>query len=536
VKKNIFLKVITVGTILALSSMPLHSKWFRRKKESKIKQNEPVAHIRFGNQLHSDEVEFLNNRRPIVKAVVEKITGLASEKNDIPTISVVCSGGGYRAMLGSIGAWSGLEQIGVFDAVTYISSLSGSTWALGLLMSMRVTISQLKKYISQQLLADFYEIHRADARLIGRMLFDKLSSSQSFTSVDLFGGLLANHLLKGYFGKNCQRVHLSDQGEYIKKGNVPFPIYTAIDGRMGAVANPAWYEFTPFEIGSAEYAAYVPTWAFGQRCNNGVSLKNVPEQSLGFLFGIFGSAFGAHVGLAWDRVLKELTPSFMKSSIEKFLIKSKIAQVRFAWARVHNFMFGIEDCELKKLKNLKLVDGGIACNLPYLPVSGQRSERAPDILIFFDFSRSRVPDSLQKSEAYAREKNLKFPVIDYTDIEKRVISIFKDENDPEVPVVIYMPRISDHQLWDEKKQYARYKKYRIIEGFDFSECAESGPCTTLNFTYSLRASRQVMDQMEFNVVACEDAIIDTIKWVMERKPSSAKAYDFAEASTDATAD
>jgi hypothetical protein len=180
-------------------------------------------------------------------------------------------------------------------------------------------------------------------------------------------------------------------------------------------------------------------------------------------------------------------------------------------------MFGIGNNPLKKQKNIKLIDGGIACNLPYLPVSGQRPERMPDILMFFDFSHSRIPDSLQKSEMYAREKGLKFPVIDYTDIENKVISIFMDEHDPEVPVVIYMPRISDHQLWQDKKCEAKFRKYRIIEDFEFGHCAASGPCKTLNFTYSSRASRQVMDQMEFNVVACKKAIIDVIKWVMERK-------------------
>lgn len=511
--------ILVVSILVLMPSVAMHGIWKWRKKTIAKDSAHALegAEVRFGNQLHPSEVEFLNNRRPKIKAALEKITGLTSENGRVPTISIVCSGGGYRAMLGSIGAWSGLEQIGVFDAVTYISTLSGSTWALGLLMSTRMTIGHLKKYVKHQLTANFYEIRRADARLIGRMFFDKIQSQQWLTTVDLFGAFLARHLLKGHFGADCQKVHLSDQADYIRNGDIPFPIYTAIDGQMRAVANPAWYEFTPFEIGSAEYGAYVPSWAFGRRFNNGISINNSPEQSLGFLFGIFGSAFCAHVGLAWDRVLTDLAPSLMKNSIEKFLIKTKLAQLRLSWARVCNFMYGIEDSPLKKQKNMKLIDGGIACNLPYLPVSGQRVERMPDILIFFDFSHSRIPDSLQKSESYAREKGLKFPVIDYTNIEKKVISIFMDEHDLEVPVVIYMPRISDHQLWQDKKHEAQFKKYGIIEDFDFEECAASGPCKTLNFTYSSRASRQVMDQMEFNVVACEDAIIDAIKWVMERK-------------------
>jgi len=504
--------------LVGISSVAVYGKWYRRNK-NKVVDNvyrSVVAEVRLGNQLHPEEVRYLEKRKPKVRTALEKIVGMSLENKYQPTIALVCSGGGYRAMLGSLGAFSGLQEIGVFDAVTYISTLSGSTWALALLLSTQMTLAELKKYVSQRLVTDFYEIHRIDARLMVDMWFQKLRNHQSLTTVDLFGAFLAKHLLAGYFGNNCQKVHLSEQCSYVKEANVPFPIYTAIDGRMRAVHNPAWYEFNPFEIGSAEYATYVSTWAFGRRFEKGKSIDFAPEQSLGFLLGIFGSAFCAHIGIAWDRVLKDLAPSFMKTSIETFLVKSKVAQFRFSWARVRNFMVGLQNNPLKKSKNLKLIDAGIASNLPYLPVSGQRPERQSDILIFCDFSQM-IPHALKESENYAREKGLKFPVIDYNGIEKRTISIFKDEQDPTVPVVIYMPRISDKQLWKEKKQEAQFRKYRRISDFDFDTCAQSGFCKTINFRYKLRESHQVMDQMEFNVVANKNQIIDVIRWVIEQK-------------------
>jgi cytosolic phospholipase A2 len=511
-------KIMSLCFCIGISSIALYGRWFRKNKKEVIETTyqSHIAEVRFGNELHPEELEYLQNRRPKIRVALEKILGMSLENEYQPTISLVCSGGGYRAMLGSIGAFSGLQAIGLFDAVTYISTLSGSTWALGLLISTQMTVTQLKRYIVQRLTTDFYEIRRADARLMGNAFFQKLKNHQSLTTVDLFGAFLAKDLFSGHFGNNCQKVHLSGQSDYVKEGNVPFPIYTAIDGQMGAVYNPAWYEFTPFEIGSAEYAAYVPSWAFGRRFDKGKSINFVPEQSLGFLFGIFGSAFCGHVGLAWDRVLKDLAPSFMKSAIETFLVKTKIAQLRISWARVRNFMFGVENNSLKKNKNLKLVDSGIASNLPYLPVSGQRPERKSDIMIFFDFSQA-IPLALKQSEEYARSKGLKFPVIDYTDIEKRTISIFKDEQDSTVPVVIYMPRISDKNLWEEKKQDQRFRKYRRIKEFNFDECTVSGFCKTLNFNYRSYESQQIMDQMEFNVVANQDTIIDAIRWVVEQK-------------------
>ena len=477
-----------------------------------------VAHIRTGNELNKDEREFLLLRKPKIKQSLEKITNMSLENKRIPTISVICSGGGYRALLGTLGGLMGLEKIGVLDCVTYISTLSGSTWALGLWMSTGMNLQQLKKYIIKRLTLNFYHLTRIERRQIARMLLIKIAFKQPFSLVDLFGSLLAKHLLEGYFGDKTQMVHLSDQAQLIHKAHVPFPIYTAVDGRMRVARNPAWYEFTPFEIGSSEYGLYIPTWAFGRKFYNGQSLDYAPEQSLGFFFGIFGSAFGAHLGLAWERVIKYLTPSPLRSIIEKTIIKSRISNIRIFWATVFNFMKGMNtnDTSLSKQNYIKLIDAGIEYNLPYPPVSGERIERKSDILIFFDFSRRHIPYHLKKAEEYARRKGLKFPPIDYTDIDKKAISIFSDSNDNEVPVVIYMPRVSDHQLWQSKKEASAYKKYKNIEHFNFKDCAFSGFCHTLNFQYKQEQSKQVMNQMEFNVLANEEVIKEAILEVIER--------------------
>ena len=219
----------------------------------------------------------------------------------------------------------------------------------------------------------------------------------------------------------------------------------------------------------------------------------------------------------WNRSEHTISNGVIKSMIDKAFQHKIPAHIRLFWAQVPNFMFGLQDTDVSKNKNLKLVDAGLECNLPYLPVSGERAERKQDVLIFFDFSKSKIPSALKKAEEYARTRGLKFPKIDYTDIEKRTISIFKDEQDLTAPVVIYMPRISDAQLWQEKKKDPRYKKYSKVNNFDFEKCTESGFCNTTNFQYTRNQSQQVIDQMEFNVVANKDKIIDAIRWVVERE-------------------
>lgn len=52
----------------------------------------------------------------------------AHSHHQVPTIAVVGSGGGFRAMVGLSGAFRALVDTGVFDCLTYVSTLSGSSW------------------------------------------------------------------------------------------------------------------------------------------------------------------------------------------------------------------------------------------------------------------------------------------------------------------------------------------------------------------------------------------------------------------------
>ena len=55
------------------------------------------------------------------------------KKNDVdylqvPTIAVLGSGGGFRAMVSLSGVFCALKDMGILDCVTYVSGLSGSAW------------------------------------------------------------------------------------------------------------------------------------------------------------------------------------------------------------------------------------------------------------------------------------------------------------------------------------------------------------------------------------------------------------------------
>jgi len=489
------------------------------KLREKVIINNPyknsIASVRFGNVLCDEEQQYRIKRKEKVQKALECCLGRTLHNTYVPTISVVCSGGGYRAMFGTLGCFSGMERIGIFDATTYISTLSGSTWALGILMATGMSLSECKRYIAKNSIMDIKELASGDAQLMAHAFAVKFAFKQPCTLVDLFGGLLANRLLS-YYGDERHMIHLSDQVERVKNGEYPYPIYTAIDGRRSVIGDAPWYEFTPYEIGAADFAAYVPSWAYGRYFWNGKSIDDAPEQSLGFYFGVFGSAFGAHVGLMWERLIWQLPPSFVRSAIEKIVI-NPLNERRFFWASIPNYLHGVQGHVLRDKKMLKVLDAGIESNLPYPPVSGQRQERKPDILLFFDFFETGWENALSKCERYAHKHSLKFPKVNYDGIRDRMISIFKDESDPSVPVVIYMPRLSDKNVWQEKRKNSEFTRYYRISGFDIDQCTREGFCHTLNFEYNMHQSYQLMDQMEFNVVVNKDKILDEIRWVIDKK-------------------
>lgn len=472
------------------------------------------AVVRIGNELHPEERAFLQKRRPRVKAALEKMLGESLDGKYIPNIALVGSGGGYRAMFCTTGSLVGADRIGLLNATTYLSALSGSTWAVGTWFATGLPIRQFKKFLIEKAQRSLHEISLKEMKLIGEALRVKIAFDQPLSWVDLYGLMLGTVLLSD-FGKERHRVYLSHQAERVADGAWPYPIYTAVRAEENALAE--WYEFTPHEVGGSWLKKYTPTWALGRRFVDGYSVDYAPEQSLGFLMGIWGSAFGANVKQIYESISEHIHFSLTQELIEKILLK-EIGDDRLTCAELYNFVLGMRK-PITQQEILEMVDAGAypGFNLPYPPISGERLERKADIIIFLDASASvKNGIVLKEAEQYARAHDLKFPTINYRGIDERAISIFKDEYDPEVPVVIYMPRINDRMFWTalEKPEYAHYASY--IRDFDIEYCVEEDYCSTMNFEYTLDESTRLTMLTEFNMIMCKDAIANAIRWVIDQ--------------------
>lgn len=472
-----------------------------------------IAHARVGNELSVPEQRYRNKRTALVKKNLEKLLNKKIEK--IPHIALVCSGGGVRAMLSSLGALHACYTTGLYNVLMYLCALSGSTWMAGSYLSSDMALPQFKDWMVKSLQQGLAPT-LADIGGISNVLLLKKSLKQPLGMVDLYGALLANTML-GFTGSKRQTIKLSNQTKRIEKAQDPFPIYTAIHAQI--LKPEEWYEFTPYEIGSVWQGIYIPTWAFGRRFENGASVDFAPEQSFGFGLGIFGSAFAATARKIYKEYIESNIKIDLVRSTVNSILEAPIGEVRpFIPGYVYNYMKGMKSSKTPHDDLIGLADAGLDFNLPYPPISGHRTERKADIIIFIDASSGTLGAELVKVEQYARKHNLKFPIINYTGIEKKAISIFKDKNDSSVPVVIYMPLVKDNELWNRIKNNPKFEQfYMYLEHFNIQNCIENEQCGTFNFVYNEWQARQMAAVMECNVKACSGIILDEIaQWITKR--------------------
>jgi hypothetical protein len=351
-----------------------------------------------------------------------------------------------------------------------------------------------------------------DARLIGESLLTKYFFDEPFDAVDLYGVLLANELFAEK-GALKQRMTLSGQMEKVRALQVPFPIYTAIAAESIA-SESLWYEFNPIEIGApwiGSKGLYVPSWAYGRRFKNGTSVNFAPEQNFGVLMGTFGLAIGVTISRIIQEVgIKEkVQTTFVKNIIDRII--EEHGHRRFTTSDFANYTYQMSGAVYADKPVLRQVDAGIHINLPYTPVMGERPERMADIVIFVDASGDDIGKDLKATADFTRSKGFKFPAIDYSITTKKVPTLFKDDTDPQTPIVIYVPRIVDRQLINEKRAQPGFKELiPALENFDVEACIKSGPCSTFNFKNSEAQARAMTGLGMINMMAIKDLLAQAV--------------------------
>ena len=429
-------------------------------------EHQTIAFVRTDADLNYLETRFINQH---IKHRTQNLAKFLDSKNNhtlsklshqaTPNsvsdlkIAFCFSGGGYRAMIYSLGILLGAEKINLLPAVSYLSCLSGSTWSVGAYLSSNHKLAQLRahfKIITQKNLTDFYRLdHLFDQYLQHKFLH------QSSDLILLWGSLLANHILNHVVHQKFS-LRLSEQQYFAERYAHLLPIYTAIIPVFAEASsrrlqlwrtrspgkpdfaetalhtyNYNWLEFTPYEVSYVTELAAIPSWAFGRKFDAGVSQNFTPELPFAYLLGIFGSAFTANLSELYREPQPLISVPVIDFKQPKLNYLKYLPHVRLLPAKINNFSFGLElelanlgtrlwgwdqiktkiDQRLQKIayhqnipaQKFTLLDAGIDFNLPLPPLL--KPARQIDVIIIADISSSLpARTELYKALRYAREQ------------------------------------------------------------------------------------------------------------------------------------
>ncbi|XP_078481999.1 cytosolic phospholipase A2-like [Ciona intestinalis] len=268
-----------------------------------VKEIRDQSDFRLGLGLHESEKRFRKNRFPKVFQSLQTLLKDSSSPTTIsetPIISLVGSGGGYRAIIGMCGAMEAFRDAGIFDAFTYVSGISGSAWYLSSAYARGQfnvnSLEELHDHFRNSFNTSFYQHLLSPIKIgqyenINRFYYkaNKKSFNQPSSFVDFFGYTLGHHLL----GDDKLNTRLSDLQNTVDSAQAPYPLFVAVHVKDTIPAHQfhSYMETSPHEISFPEYGIGLDPQHCGSVWNGGLLARKCPELPLHFYQGSIGSAF-----------------------------------------------------------------------------------------------------------------------------------------------------------------------------------------------------------------------------------------------------
>lgn len=494
-----------------------------------IRQKYPVTQsfsglqVRQSKDVSSYERAYLNNRMPKVAKALQDNFGITKPLN----IGLCASGGGNRAMLVTLGFYLGAQDIGLFDSLLYTAGVSGSTWTIApwsyLNATQGMSLTDFKNnlvhgVLSKSMLSvggtSLPPMPNSDQQMIIATNSAKhFAYDQTVSSIDLYGGFIGNFSLQPV-GKDRLNVTWSSIADIVIKGDMPMPMGSAVSYKQGQTTQGLteynWYEVSPFEVGSSEVGAYVPTWAFGSKFDQGKPVDGyqgqAPEYPISYYEGVFGSAFAASINEVVDQKMSNPTFTMLGQKVTvpvdtwiKTSLSEDIRDSRFYPATFHNYTAGLSSSPIAKSDDIRLYDGAMSINFP-LPLL-MRQARDLDVIVVCDAAVDLT--SLQSAQVYAQHNGLKFPdMTKYTEkmLASKPLTVLNNplskDYDKDMITILYCPFV---------------KNDGFSADFDPKVCSTTGACQTFNFKYSDAQAEQVVDLVRYNVNQIHGEIQDVLQ-------------------------
>ncbi|GAA5853889.1 hypothetical protein JCM8547_007486 [Rhodosporidiobolus lusitaniae] len=407
------------------------------------------ASVRLGTEIGLSERAYLRNRREGMREAFARLMEVPVEEvdvRDLPVVAIAASGGGYRAMLNTIGSLGAAKEEGLWDCVSLISGVSGSCWALNVLYSIGGgqidwTIQHLRErvkepFLQPETITTLLNIDDQRAKdLLSAVILKESSKGGEISLVDAYGTLVSTRLYSPSPSlpppptpPSLRALKTSTQRTLLDLGQNPLPIYCTVrhdlpspstisearekgesKAEIAAKGEYTWFETTPYEVGSDKLGAWIPTWALGRLFEGGRSTERVPELGLPVLSGIYASAFCATLFSYFQEIKPVLSglPGF--ETVNNF-IHSNAHHLHsihpFPPAELPNFLFHLPPHllpssippSLTELPTLGFADAGMELNIPYVPLM----RRQADVIVALDASADSQERWFTRAGEYAK--------------------------------------------------------------------------------------------------------------------------------------
>lgn len=428
-----------------------------------------VAEVRTGLELCDEEIAFMAKRKARMKHHFAQYLGLdpdSIDPEDIPTIALGGSGGGYRAMLGFLSYSTEMKRCGLWDLSMYISGVSGSCWSIASYytfgdLNFDKVIEHCKRRfsphhpLSDDAIRAVLSAPKGMDLLLGPLEI-KSESGLHVVPMDYYSVLTTGHIFlhdkeqrpsnttePEFSGFNPEWFKFTNIKRHVADGAEPLPILTAIrherpwkdwtdkehpfktdkvDEKEHSESDAwwQWFEMTPFEIGCDELESWVPTWGFGRQFEGGRSKQGLPEHSLALLLGLTVSAPAGSMSSYLATIKRNLPGNFLGSQIHD--LAKGISRLWGAHGTAvfeshhplhacneHNFLFHLTENRPPGIQNsprIHMIDSGMDNNCPtYVLLHPSRNV---DILLTVDASSDVEKDQQGRIDQIGSRKGIKF--------------------------------------------------------------------------------------------------------------------------------
>ncbi|KAJ7365494.1 Cytosolic phospholipase A2 [Desmophyllum pertusum] len=484
-------KIFDLGT-LELNKTCLMTFTFREVSKvvvvMKVEYCTAPTDMHYSAELSQAENEFILKRRSFVFYAMKTFLGERGPQtiDEVPTVAVLGSGGGFRAMVSLSGVFCALKDMRVLDCAMYAAGLSGSAWYLSTLYSHpewpyvhpRVVRDTLKENINDNWMWLMITPSWMYKHL--KIIMEKKRRGQPVSFTDFFGYLVGETILKD----RDEIPLLSEQQQKVENALVPFPLYTCVHVKKDVPAKEycEWLEFSPYEIGIAKYGTFIKTEQFGSKFFCGKLVTPYTEPPLHYLQGLWGSAFtillqrALRAGKLPDDTIDEMSnPGDLREELRE-----------------------VED-EAKTADELALTSRHIVRNRE----------------VEFPFKE------LLLAEEWAKKNKFKFPPIkaelQYKKHGLKEFYVFRHPKDPTCPIVIHFV-LANKTFKEQIKPgvFRETKEEKAFGNFSLFEDRHK-PYSTFNFHYREEQFNRLADLNEFNTLLGEQTIKDVIADCIQRR-------------------